>query len=133
MELPASPRHPDGYIAFPVARDAGEDLRPRNPVRRDELAPTPGQVFALGQELVERRIERADDHREAVHGGEQAGEILALHGEQLQQGLAAALFVARQNHGLHVLDAVLDRNSRGRKQDTEKRLRLYRIALNASR
>src|ERR1035437_101559 len=65
------------------------------------------QVFALGEELVERRIERADDHREAVHGGEEAGEILALHGEELQQGLAAALFVARQNHGLHVLDAVL--------------------------
>src|ERR1035437_4707464 len=65
------------------------------------------EVFALGEELVERRIERADDHREAVHGGEEAGEILALHGEELQQGLAAALFVARQNHGLHVLDAVL--------------------------
>ena len=37
---------------------------------------------------------------------EQAGEILALHGQQLQQRLAAGLFVARQNHGLHVLDAV---------------------------
>src|ERR1035437_2845398 len=65
------------------------------------------EVFALGEELVERRIERADDHREAVHGGEEPGEIPALHGEELQQGLAAALFVARQNHGLHVLDAVL--------------------------
>src|ERR1039457_1744215 len=65
------------------------------------------QVYALGEELVERRIERADDHREAVHGGEETGEILALHGEEFQQGLAAALFVARQNHGLHVLDAVL--------------------------
>ena len=32
-----------------------------------------------------------------------------------------------------VLDAVLDRNSRGRQQDTEKRLRLYRIAFNAFR
>ena len=65
------------------------------------------QVFALGQELVQRRIERADHHREAVHGLEQAGEILALHGQQLGQGLAAGLLVARQNHGLHVLDAVL--------------------------
>src|ERR1019366_5224851 len=65
------------------------------------------EVFALGEELVERGIERADDHREAVHGGEEAGEIPALHGEELQQGLAAALFFARQNHGLHVLDAVL--------------------------
>ena len=40
------------------------------------------QVFALGEELVQRRIERADDDREAVHGGEEAGEILALHGEE---------------------------------------------------
>ncbi len=63
------------------------------------------QVFALGKELMQRRIERADHHREAVHGLEEAGEILALHGQQLLQGFAAALFVARQNHGLHVLDA----------------------------
>jgi hypothetical protein len=59
---------------------------------------------------VERRIERADDHREAVHGGEEPGEILALHGKELQQGLAAALFVARQNHGLHVACEAGDRH-----------------------
>ena len=63
------------------------------------------QVLALGKELVQRRIERADHHREAVHGLEEAGEILALHGQQPLQGFAAGLFVARQNHGLHVLDA----------------------------
>ena len=47
------------------------------------------QVFALGQELMQRRIERADHHREAVHRREQPGEILALHGQQLDQRLAA--------------------------------------------
>ncbi len=56
---------------------------------------------------MQRRIERADDHRESVHGVEQTGEILALEGQQFGQGFAAGLLVARQNHGLHVLDAVL--------------------------
>jgi hypothetical protein len=31
-------RHDDGYIAFAVARYAGEDFRPLISVRRDELA-----------------------------------------------------------------------------------------------
>ena len=65
------------------------------------------QLLALGQELVQRRIERADHHREAVHGFEQAGEIGALHGQQLQQRFAPRLLIARQNHGLHVRNAVL--------------------------
>ena len=42
---------------------------------------------------MQRRIERADDHRESVHGFEQAGEIRALHGQKLGQRLAAVLFV----------------------------------------
>ena len=50
---------------------------------------------------MERRIERADHDREAVHRFEQTGEIGALHGQKLQQRLAAGLFVAGQNHGLH--------------------------------
>ena len=56
---------------------------------------------------MQRRIERADDHRESVHGFEQTGEILALHGQQLLQRLPAGLLVARQNHRLHVRDAIL--------------------------
>ena len=65
------------------------------------------QLLALGQELVQRRIERADDDREAVHLLEQAGEILALHRQELLQSLAAALLVARHDHRLHVLDTIL--------------------------
>ena len=47
------------------------------------------------------------EHRESVHGLEQAGEIGALHGQQLRQRLAAGLLVLRQDHGLHVRDAIL--------------------------
>src|SRR5580692_10840836 len=55
---------------------------------------------------MQRRIESADHYREAVHGGEETGEILALHGKQLQERLAPGLFIARENHGLHVRDAL---------------------------
>ena len=65
------------------------------------------ELFALGEELVQRRVERADDYRESVHRLEQAGEILALHGQELGEGLAAGLLVAGHDHCLHVLDAVL--------------------------
>src|SRR5580700_5837234 len=55
---------------------------------------------------MQRRIESADHYREAVHGGEETGEILTLHGKQLQQRLAPGLFITRENHGLHVRDAL---------------------------
>ena len=35
------------------------------------------------------------------------GEILALHGQQLVERLPARLLIARQNHRLHVRDAIL--------------------------
>ncbi len=63
-------------------------------------------VFALGQEFVEWRIKRADDDREAIHGFEEAGEIFALHRQQLWQRFFAGLFVTRQNHSLHVRQAI---------------------------
>ena len=34
-------------------------------------------------------------------------EILTLHGEKLLQGFCACLHIARQNHRLHVFDAIL--------------------------
>ena len=36
------------------------------------------QIVACGQELVQRRVDEADDYRLAVHGAEQAGKIVAL-------------------------------------------------------
>ena len=64
------------------------------------------QVFPLGQELMERRIDGANDNGEAGHSFEQSGKILALQGQQLGKSLAPSLLVARENHLLHVLDAV---------------------------
>ena len=65
------------------------------------------QILALGQKLVQWRIERTDHYRKAVHFLEQSGEIRALHGQKLRQRLAPCLLVTRQNHGLHEWDAVL--------------------------
>ena len=64
------------------------------------------QVFALRQELVQRRIERADRDREAVHRLEHADEIGALHRQQLLERRAAIFLVVGENHGLHVRHAI---------------------------
>ena len=40
----------------------------------------------LGQELVERRVDEADDDREAVHGAEEAGEVIGLEALELAEG-----------------------------------------------
>src|SRR6266852_8833626 len=55
---------------------------------------------------MQRWIERTDDYRESVHRFEQAGKIVALHGQQFLQSFLAGWFVVRQNHGLHVWDAI---------------------------
>ena len=55
---------------------------------------------------MQRRIERADHHRESVHGFEQALEILTLHGQQLRERFPAILLVVRQNHRLHMRQPV---------------------------
>ena len=54
------------------------------------------QVLALGKELVERRVERADRHRIAVHRLEQALEVGALERQQL--GERAAIGGERPGH-----------------------------------
>ena len=41
--------------------------------------------FRVGQELVQRGIEQADRHRQARHDGEEAGEVLPLHRQELRQ------------------------------------------------
>ncbi len=64
------------------------------------------QVLALGQELVQRRIDGADGDGQRLHRLEEAGEVGALHGQQLLEGRAAVLLVVGQDHGAHVLDAV---------------------------
>src|SRR5215469_8389970 len=60
------------------------------------------ELLAPRQEFVQRRIERADGDGQAVHGAEDADEVVALHGQQFLQGGAAVLLVVGENHGPHV-------------------------------
>jgi hypothetical protein len=55
---------------------------------------------------MQRRIQRADNHRVSVHGFKETRKILALHGQKLLQSLGAAFWIFGQNHGLHVRDAI---------------------------
>src|SRR5580700_3279684 len=64
------------------------------------------QVFALRQELMQRRIERSNHDRESVHRLKKAREISPLHGKKFLESLAPRLFIASQNHRLHVRDTV---------------------------
>src|ERR1700691_2603730 len=43
------------------------------------------ELLALGQELVQWRIEQADRYWQTIHGFQQADEIGALHGQQFLQ------------------------------------------------
>ena len=74
-------------------------------VARFQLGDLDHQVFALRQELVERRIDQADGHGRAVHRLEHAVEVVALERQQLVERGAAIGFVVRQNHPLHDRDA----------------------------
>ncbi len=64
--------------------------------------------FRLGvrQELVQRRVEQPDRHRQAAHDLEQLDEIAALHRQELGERGAARGLVLRQNHFAHGADAV---------------------------
>jgi hypothetical protein len=59
------------------------------------------QVLALRQELVQRRIDRTNRHRRAVHRLEHAVEVLALHRQELVQRLATICFVVARIMRLH--------------------------------
>ena len=51
------------------------------------------QILALGQELVQRRIDGADGDGQRLHGLEEADKVGALHGQELLEGGAAVLLV----------------------------------------
>ena len=63
------------------------------------------QLFALGQELMQRRIDGANRDRLAFHRLEHAVEVLALQRQQLVQRRAAVGLVVGENHALHDRDA----------------------------
>ncbi len=55
---------------------------------------------------MQRWIEQADRHRHAVHDGEEFGEILALHGEQLVECGASARLILGEDHFAHHMDTL---------------------------
>ena len=69
-----------------------------------------GQVLddrlAVGQELVQRRVEQADGDRQAVHRLEHALEVGLLHRQQLVERGPAAGLVVGHDHRLHLRLAV---------------------------
>ena len=74
---------------------------------RLELRDLHHQLFALRQELVQRRIDGADRDRLAVHRLEDAVEVVALHRQQLGERRPAILLVVGEDHPLHDRNAPL--------------------------
>ena len=64
-------------------------------------------LLAMRQELVQRRIEQPDRHRQALHDLEQLDEIAALHRQELGERRAPRLLVVGEDHLAHRLDARL--------------------------
>ena len=65
------------------SRDLGRAAQPR-------LGQPLDQLLAVGQELVQRRVEQADRHRQPGHRLEQALEVGLLQRQQLVERGAAA-------------------------------------------
>ncbi len=59
----------------------------------------------MRQELVKRRIQKPDRHRQPLHDLEQLDEIRPLHRQQLRERGAAGLLVFGQDHLAHGADA----------------------------
>ena len=62
-------------------------------------------LVAMRQELMKRRIEQADRDGQPPHDLEQLDEVLALHGQNLRQRGAPAVFVGSHDHLAHRHDA----------------------------
>ena len=97
---------PEHGVELVQLLDAGQQLSfilelPAASSRRLELCDVDHQLFALGQELVQRGIDRPNRDRTAPHGLEHAVEVLALEGQQLAQRLPALGFALGENHPLN--------------------------------
>ena len=64
------------------------------------------EVFALRQELVQRRIDRPDGDRLPLHRLEHAVEVGALQRQQLQHRLFPIGHVVGEDHALHDRQAI---------------------------
>lgn len=65
------------------------------------------QLKKRGQELVQRGVEQPHGHRKAVHGLEDALEVLLLEGEELLEGRLFLGLVVGQNQGSHPAELLL--------------------------
>src|SRR5580698_7152319 len=65
------------------------------------------QLFALGEELVQRRIQQSNRYWQTIHDAKESDEIGALHGQKFFQRRSTILFIVRQNHCAHVRKTVL--------------------------
>ncbi len=70
--------HPVGdRIGLATAGDLEDRAQPRD---------LGDQLLVAREELVERRVDEANDDREAVHGAEEAGEVIGLEALELAEG-----------------------------------------------
>jgi hypothetical protein len=74
------------------------------------------QLGQVGQELVERRVDQPDRHRQAVHRLEDLEEVFALQGQQLGERVLLAGFVVRDDEVLHELPALAEEHVLGAAQ-----------------
>ena len=72
-----------------------------------EVSRLADQVLQARQELVQRRVEEPDDHRQAGHRLEDAFEVAALNGQQLGELLLAVLRCGGHDHRLHDRQSIL--------------------------
>ena len=84
--------------------DAAAQLATLTPMLGGDLA---DELLAMRQELVQRRIEQADGHRQPRHDLEQLDEILALRRQQLGERRAAPFRILGEDHLAHGEDALL--------------------------
>ena len=108
----ADPAQAEHWVRLVQLLDAGHDLlellQPRRIlVRRLELGRLADQVLEAREELVQRRIDEPDDHRQPRHGLEDALEVAALDGQQLREELLAVLRLSRHDHALDDGQALL--------------------------
>ena len=94
------PQHGIELVQFLDALEQGLDFSlPRLVlVPGAELGEFDHQLLPLWQELVQRRIQSADDDGKAVHDLEEVDEVLPLHRQQLAKGLGPSPGILGQDH-----------------------------------
>ena len=107
MDTEANAPQAEHRIRLLQALDRRQDMAPlgerhRIRARLLELLDLHGDLKVAGEELVQRRIDQAHDHRQPVHRLEEAVEVLALVLQQGRETVRDDLrVVLGENHPLH--------------------------------